>query len=72
VVETADKFGFREEYAYINPSLDQFPIGTEQILLAQQAGFSTATHYPIASGMMGILVITKGNTAIGKKIVLGE
>jgi len=61
VVETADKFGFREEYAYINPSLDQFPIGTEQIRLAQQAGFSTATHYPIASGMMGILVIIKGN-----------
>lgn len=61
VVRAAEQLGFREEYAYINPSLDKFPIGSEQVLLAQQAGFSTATHYPIASGMMGILVITKGN-----------
>ncbi len=65
MIRTAEQFGFREEYAYINPSLDQFPIGTEQVRLAQQAGFSTATHYPIVGGMMGVLVITKGNIAIG-------
>lgn len=59
VVSTAHLFGLTEEYAYISPSLDKFPIGSEQIDLARQAGFSTATHYPIAGGMMGVLLITK-------------
>ena len=59
VVPTAQRFGFTEEYAYIAPSLDKFPTGNEQISLANQAGFATATHYPIAGGTMGVLVITK-------------
>ncbi len=53
VVPTAQRFGLREEYAYINPSLDQ------QVALAKTAGFRQATHYPIAGGMMGVLVVTK-------------
>ena len=57
VVPAAERFGLKEEYAYINPSLEKFPTGSEQVRLAQQAGFSKATHYPIASGMMGVLVI---------------
>jgi demethylmenaquinone methyltransferase/2-methoxy-6-polyprenyl-1,4-benzoquinol methylase len=60
VVPIAQRFGFIEEYAYIAPSLDKFPVGSEQIKLAHEAGFSTATHYPIAGGTMGVLVITKG------------
>lgn len=59
VVPAAQKLGFTEEYAYIAPSLDNFPVGKEQISLADQAGFATATHYPIAGGTMGVLVITK-------------
>jgi demethylphylloquinol methyltransferase len=59
VVPTAQRFGLTEEYAYIGPSLDKFPTGGEQVELAHQAGFSAATHYPIAAGMMGVLVITK-------------
>jgi demethylphylloquinol methyltransferase len=59
VVPTAQRFGLREEYAYISPSLDRFPTGSEQISLAVQAGFGQATHYPIAGGMMGILVSQK-------------
>lgn len=59
VVPIAQRFGFIEEYAYIAPSLDKFPVGSEQIELAHEAGFSTATHYPIAGGTMGVLVITK-------------
>lgn len=59
VVPAAQRFGLTEEYAYIAPSLDNFPIGKEQIDLAAQAGFTTATHYPIAGGTMGVLVITK-------------
>jgi demethylmenaquinone methyltransferase/2-methoxy-6-polyprenyl-1,4-benzoquinol methylase len=60
VVPAARHFGLTEEYAYISPSLDRFPPGQEQVKLARTAGFATATHYPIANGMMGILVLTKG------------
>ncbi|MDX2214168.1 MAG: bifunctional demethylmenaquinone methyltransferase/2-methoxy-6-polyprenyl-1,4-benzoquinol methylase UbiE [Oculatellaceae cyanobacterium bins.114] len=59
VVPMAQQFGLTEEYAYISPSLDRFPTGSEQVQLAKQAGFHTVTHYAIASGMMGVLVATK-------------
>ncbi len=59
VVPIADHLSLTQEYAYISPSLERFPTGQEQVMLAQQAGFSTATHYPIANGMMGVLVIMK-------------
>lgn len=59
VIPAADRFGLTEEYAYIGPSLDRFPEGREQVSLAKQAGFTNALHYPIAGGMMGILVAIK-------------
>ncbi|MHC5598991.1 MAG: bifunctional demethylmenaquinone methyltransferase/2-methoxy-6-polyprenyl-1,4-benzoquinol methylase UbiE [Nostoc sp.] len=59
VVPVANYLGLKEEYAYISPSLDRFPIGKEQIELAHQVGFAVATHYPIANGMMGVLVVNK-------------
>jgi demethylphylloquinol methyltransferase len=59
VVPKASQLGMTDEYAYLNPSLDRFPTGTEQVALGLAAGFSRATHYPIAAGMMGILVLTK-------------
>ncbi len=59
VVPVAEQLGLINEYAYIAPSLDRFPTGPEQVKLAQTAGFATATHYPIAIGMMGVLVLTK-------------
>lgn len=57
VVPMAQQFGMTEEYAYINPSLEKFPIGSEQVAIAHQAGFTNATHYPIAGAMMGVLVL---------------
>ncbi|TAG88452.1 MAG: bifunctional demethylmenaquinone methyltransferase/2-methoxy-6-polyprenyl-1,4-benzoquinol methylase UbiE [Oscillatoriales cyanobacterium] len=57
VVPIAQQFGMTQEYAYINPSLEKFPIGSEQVAIALQAGFTTATHYPIAGAMMGVLVL---------------
>ncbi len=57
VVPTAQRFGMTEEYAYIGPSLDRFPTRTKQVEMARQAGFSAATHYPIAGGTMGVLVV---------------
>jgi demethylmenaquinone methyltransferase/2-methoxy-6-polyprenyl-1,4-benzoquinol methylase len=59
VVPMAERFEMTEEYAYISPSLERFPIGSEQIKLGYEAGFSQGIHYPIAGGMMGVLVLTK-------------
>lgn len=59
VVPTAEDMGLKHEYAYINPSLERFPVGEEQIQLALAAGFTRAIHYPLMGGMMGILVLTK-------------
>ncbi|MBE9046108.1 bifunctional demethylmenaquinone methyltransferase/2-methoxy-6-polyprenyl-1,4-benzoquinol methylase UbiE [Pleurocapsales cyanobacterium LEGE 10410] len=59
VVPTAEDMDLKAEYAYINPSLNRFPDGTEQIKQALIAGFSSAIHYPLMGGMMGILVLTK-------------
>lgn len=59
VLPAADRCGLTAEYAYISPSLARFPQGKTQMLLATQAGFSHAVHYPILGGMMGILVTTR-------------
>ncbi len=59
VVPMAEHQGLKQEYAYINPSLERFPNGRQQVALAQGAGFTTAIHYGIAGGMMGVLVIEK-------------
>lgn len=59
VVPLARNLGVAAEYEYITPSLNRFPNGLQQVQLATQAGFAQATHYPIANGMMGVLVLTK-------------
>jgi demethylphylloquinol methyltransferase len=59
VVPTAQRYQMTDEYAYLMPSVDGFPIGSEQIKLGLAAGFATAQHYPIAGGIMGILVLSK-------------
>ncbi|MBE7380543.1 MAG: bifunctional demethylmenaquinone methyltransferase/2-methoxy-6-polyprenyl-1,4-benzoquinol methylase UbiE [Leptolyngbya sp. SIO1E4] len=59
VVPTAEQWGLTEEYAYIGPSLDRFPTGSKQVQLGLAAGFATAVHYPIAGGLMGVLVLTR-------------
>lgn len=58
VVPIASYCGFRDEYAYISPSLEKFPNASLQVKLARDVGFA-ATHYTIAGGMMGVLVVTK-------------
>ncbi|PSF37084.1 bifunctional demethylmenaquinone methyltransferase/2-methoxy-6-polyprenyl-1,4-benzoquinol methylase UbiE [Aphanothece hegewaldii CCALA 016] len=59
VVEQAKRFDLTDEYAYISPSVDRFPVGTEQVKLGYNTQFSHAVHYPIAGGLMGVLVLTK-------------
>ncbi len=59
VLPIADYFQVSEEYAYIQPSLDRFPLGSEQVKIALEQGFTKAVHYPIAGGLMGVLVAQK-------------
>jgi demethylmenaquinone methyltransferase/2-methoxy-6-polyprenyl-1,4-benzoquinol methylase len=59
VVPLATEMGLKDEYAYISPSLDRFPQGQDQVKLALAVGFVDVTHYPIANGMMGMLVVSK-------------
>ncbi len=61
VVSVGNWVGAREEYAYINPSLERFPRGEKQVEIALQVGFVKATHYPIVNDMMGVLVVTKSD-----------
>lgn len=64
VVPTARDMGLTEEYAYIGPSVDRFPTGREQVALAKQAGFAEAVHYPILGGLMGVLVVRRGDDLV--------
>jgi demethylphylloquinol methyltransferase len=59
VVPTARRYDMTAEYAYLMPSVAQFPIGAAQVKLGLEAGFTAATHYPLAGGIMGILVLRK-------------
>lgn len=59
VMPMAKQWQLTEEYAYLQPSLDRFPTGSKQIQLALNAGFAKAVHYPIAAGLMGVLVAEK-------------
>lgn len=59
VVPTAEKFALKADYEYIFPSLERFPLGTEQVKLGKAVGFETAIHYPILGGLMGVLVLEK-------------
>lgn len=60
VVPIAERFGLSNEYAYLAPSLDKFPVGAEQVAIARRVGFAEAVHYTIAGGTMGVLVVAKG------------
>ena len=53
----AASVGLREEYAYLEKSLERFPVGSEQERLARQAGFAEATHRLLVAGQMGVLTL---------------
>jgi len=59
VVPMAKLWNLEREYTYLLPSIQRFPNGSEQVKMAIAQGFATATHYPIMSGLMGILVLKK-------------
>jgi demethylmenaquinone methyltransferase/2-methoxy-6-polyprenyl-1,4-benzoquinol methylase len=59
VVPVATALGLESEYTYIQDSLQAFPTAAEQVRLAQTAGFANCHVYPIAGGLMGVLVVQK-------------
>jgi demethylphylloquinol methyltransferase len=59
VVPTARRYDMTAEYEYLMPSVEQFPVGDEQVALGQKAGFGEVWHYSIAGGIMGVLVLKK-------------
>jgi demethylmenaquinone methyltransferase/2-methoxy-6-polyprenyl-1,4-benzoquinol methylase len=58
VVPAARAFDLPEQYAYLEASLERFPIAAEQEALAREAGFSGARHRPLAAGLMGLLQLS--------------
>jgi demethylphylloquinol methyltransferase len=59
VVPAARDRGLTEQYEYLRPSILAFPVGEEQEQLARSAGFTSAEHYEIGFGNMGVLVVRK-------------
>ena len=55
VVPVASQLGLKEQYAYLETSIAEFPTGLEQEQLAMAAGFSWAQHRSMAGGLMGLL-----------------
>lgn len=55
VVPTARLAGLPQEYAYLEASLERFPLAAEQVQLARLAGFQQVSHRPLAAGLMGML-----------------
>ncbi|KAL8137979.1 hypothetical protein V2J09_003980 [Rumex salicifolius] len=59
VVPTAGGFGLAHEYEYLKTSIEGYLTGEELELLTLGNGFSSATFYEIAGGIMGNLVATR-------------
>jgi len=57
VVPAAASVGLREEYAYLEKSLERFPAGPEQERLARQSGFAEANHRSLVAGQTAVLTL---------------
>ncbi|WAS05487.1 bifunctional demethylmenaquinone methyltransferase/2-methoxy-6-polyprenyl-1,4-benzoquinol methylase UbiE [Gloeomargaritales cyanobacterium VI4D9] len=56
VVPVARRLGLGAEYEYLWASLQTFPLGAQQVQWARDCGLK-ACHYPIANGLMGVLIL---------------
>ena len=59
VVPAASAIGLREQYAYLEKSLERFPDGSQQIAMARRVGFAKATHHFLMAGQMGLLLLSR-------------
>jgi demethylmenaquinone methyltransferase/2-methoxy-6-polyprenyl-1,4-benzoquinol methylase len=73
VVPAARQLGLEADYAYLAASVERFLDRGQQLQLAERAGFARATHYPIAHGLMGVLVLqTAPYNRGGKRRAFGD
>lgn len=59
VVPISRVFNLSREYAYIEESISNFPMGNELILIAKEVGFERIEYRTIFFGQMGILILGK-------------
>ena len=59
VVPAASAVGLREQYAYLEKSLERFPDGSQQIAMAHRVGFAKASHRSLVAGQMGLLLLKR-------------
>tara|TARA_Y100001970_G_scaffold273000_1_gene370526 strand:- start:19221 stop:19961 length:741 start_codon:yes stop_codon:yes gene_type:complete len=59
VVPISTLFNLREEYKYIERSINLFPEGKELISISKDNGFKEVTYKTICAGQMGILILKK-------------
>ena len=57
VVPIASRMGLREQYAYLEESLKNFPSGQLQESMAKRAGFKKTSYKLLAGGQMGVLLL---------------
>ena len=59
VVPISSLFNLKEEYAYIEKSINDFPNGNKLILISKEIGFKKANYQTFFGGQMGILMLEK-------------
>ena len=59
VVPISGLFNLKEEYSYIEKSIQDFPKATKLIYLAKKIGFKKADYITLFGGQMGILLLKK-------------
>ena len=59
VVPISKLFNLKQEYAYIEKSINNFPKGNELIEIAREVGFKKIKYRTIFFGQMGILILEK-------------
>ena len=59
VVPVSRIFKLRQEYAYIEKSIKNFPEGSKLIVIAKKAGFKNVEYKTIFGNQMGILILKK-------------
>ena len=59
VVPISGLFNLKEEYSYIENSIQAFPKGEELIYLSKKTGFTDVKYVTIFGGQMGLLLLKK-------------
>ena len=59
VVPISKIFKLKQEYAYIETSISEYPVGKKLIAISRKIGFKKVNYKKIFFGQMGILIVVK-------------